>query len=92
MTIDVGFGDMHANALSIPGHVLLTLQVLLGYMLLGALVTRFAVLFSAGGPAADHLMHETQTSWQYFCRMFLKDINCFSDKNNLVSPLPEDSE
>jgi hypothetical protein len=26
-------------------------QVILGYVLLGALVTRFAVLFSAGGPA-----------------------------------------
>jgi hypothetical protein len=27
------------------------LQVILGYVLLGALVTRFAVLFTAGGPA-----------------------------------------
>jgi hypothetical protein len=31
--------------------VLLALQVFLGYVLLGALVTRFAVLFTAGGPA-----------------------------------------
>ncbi len=29
----------------------LMLQVILGYVLLGALVTRFAVLFTAGGPA-----------------------------------------
>ena len=36
---------------SILGHILLTFQVILGYVLLGALVTRFAVLFTAGGPA-----------------------------------------
>ena len=47
----LGFGDMHANVESILGHVLLTFQVILGYVLLGALVTRFAVLFTAGGPA-----------------------------------------
>ncbi len=47
----LGFGDMHANATSIWGHILLTFQVILGYVLLGALVTRFAVLFTAGGPA-----------------------------------------
>ena len=32
---------------------LLMAQVLLGYVLLAALVTRFAVLFTAGGPAGD---------------------------------------
>ena len=47
----LGFGDMHANCQSLWGHILLTLQVLFGYVLLGALVTRFAVLFTAGGPA-----------------------------------------
>lgn len=47
----LGFGDMHANCRSLWGHVLLTSQVLLGYVLLAALVTRFAVLFTAGGPA-----------------------------------------
>jgi len=51
----LGFGDMHANPhnpwWSGIGHLLLMLQVLLGYVLLGALVTRFAVLFTAGGPA-----------------------------------------
>ena len=47
----LGFGDMYANAQSIWGHILLTFQVILGYVLLGALVTRFAVLFTAGGPA-----------------------------------------
>ena len=47
----LGFGDMYANSQSIFGHILLTIQVILGYVLLGALVTRFAVLFTAGGPA-----------------------------------------
>jgi len=47
----LGFGDMHANCQSFWGHLLLTVQVILGYVLLGALVTRFAVLFAAGGPA-----------------------------------------
>ena len=48
----LGFGDMYANPESRLGHILLMLQVLLGYILLAALVTRFAVLFTAGGPAA----------------------------------------
>ena len=47
----LGFGDMYAKAQSIFGHLLLILQVLLGYVLLGALITRFAVLFTTGGPA-----------------------------------------
>jgi len=51
----LGFGDMYANAHSflrgLFGHALLALQVILGYVLLGALITRFAVLFTAGGPA-----------------------------------------
>ncbi len=47
----LGFGDIYANPDSSFGQVLLMLQVLLGYILLGALVTRFAVLFTAGGPA-----------------------------------------
>jgi hypothetical protein len=51
---------MHANCQSFWGHVLLTLQVLLGYVLLGALVTRFAVLFTAGGPAGRLVEHESE--------------------------------
>jgi hypothetical protein len=58
----LGFGDMYANVATeldyryanircVCGHLLLVIQVTLGYVLLGALVTRFAVLFSAGGPA-----------------------------------------
>ena len=48
----LGFGDMYASENSFWGHILLMVQVLLGYIMLGALVTRFAVLFTAGGPAA----------------------------------------
>jgi len=47
----LGFGDIAANPDSNLGQVLLMLQVILGYFLFGALITRFAVLFTAGGPA-----------------------------------------
>jgi len=46
-----GVGDIAANPDSPLGQTLLMIQVILGYVLLGALVTRFAVLFTAGGPA-----------------------------------------
>jgi len=48
----LGFGDMYAEPGSKISHILLILQVLFGYILLAALVTRFAILFLAGGPAA----------------------------------------
>ncbi len=57
----LGFGDMYANAQSILGHLLLMLQVILGYALLGALVTRFAVLFTAGGPAGSYTPMDKET-------------------------------
>ncbi|MBA7486763.1 hypothetical protein ES707_22324 [subsurface metagenome] len=52
----LGFGDMYANETRWGcewwfGHLLLILQVIMGYVLLGALVTRFSILFKAGGPA-----------------------------------------
>ncbi|MFA5252702.1 MAG: hypothetical protein WC454_08990, partial [Phycisphaerae bacterium] len=47
----VGFTNMHANAHSMWAHILVGLQMILGFVLLGALVTRFAVLFTVGGPA-----------------------------------------
>ncbi len=59
----LGFGDIAANPESACGELLLMLQVILGYVLLGALVTRFAVLFTAGGPAgkfADERRKETK--------------------------------
>jgi len=50
VTMTIGFGNMDANTNSLLGHIFVGLQVILGYVLLGALVTRFAVLFTAGGP------------------------------------------
>ena len=47
----LGFGDIAANRGSPIGQCLLMLQVILGYVMLGALITRFAILFTAGGPA-----------------------------------------
>lgn len=47
----LGFGDIYANETSIWGHVLLAIQVIMGYVLLGALITRLAVLFTGDGPA-----------------------------------------
>jgi len=52
---------MYARAQSICGHILLSLQVILGYVLLGALVTRFAVLFTAGGPAGEFTEKEQKS-------------------------------
>ncbi|MHC4475345.1 MAG: pentapeptide repeat-containing protein [Planctomycetota bacterium] len=54
----LGFGDIAANPDSWGGQVLLMVQVILGYVLLGALVTRFAVLFTAGGPAGKFASEE----------------------------------
>jgi hypothetical protein len=50
----LGFGDVHARPdcwWGVLGQGILMLQVILGYVLLGALVTRFAILFSGEGPA-----------------------------------------
>lgn len=46
----LGFGDIYANPGNWVGYIALIFHVILGYVLLGALVTRFAFLFSVGGP------------------------------------------
>lgn len=48
----LGFGDMCAHECSAAGYVILIAQVLLGYFLLGALITRLGVMFTASGPIA----------------------------------------
>ena len=58
----LGFGDIAANPDSWFGQTLLMIQVILGYVLLGALVTRFAVLFTAGGPAGKFA--DEKSLWQ----------------------------
>lgn len=45
----LGFGDIHAHPLSITGQALVMLQVLIGYVLLGALITRLSILFQDVG-------------------------------------------
>lgn len=57
----LGFGDIAANPDSWQGQVLLMAQVILGYVLLGALVTRFAVLFTAGGPTVNFTPMDKET-------------------------------
>jgi hypothetical protein len=57
----LGFGDMHANCRSFLGHLLLTIQVILGYVFLGALVTRFAILFTSDGPAGSFTPMDEET-------------------------------
>ena len=47
----LGFGDMHAKTTSYAGYFLLMLQVVLGYVMLGVLITRFGVMFTGSGPA-----------------------------------------
>ena len=46
----LGFGDIAANPSSSCGQVLLMLQVFCGYFVLGAIITRLSILFTAGGP------------------------------------------
>jgi len=60
----LGFGDAYASPTSHLGQFLLSLQVTLGYVLLGALVTRFAVLFAAGGPAARFFRDKGESASQ----------------------------
>jgi uncharacterized protein YjbI with pentapeptide repeats len=46
----LGFGDMNANPDSIRGHIILSFQVMIGYLLLGALICRFGIYFQSHGP------------------------------------------
>ena len=50
----LGFGDIHAHPESAWGHVLLMLQVALGYVLLGAIITRLGVAFTSEGPRYEN--------------------------------------
>ena len=49
----LGFGDMHANPTSEWGYTVLSAQVIMGYVMLGALVTRLGILFTGSGPMAE---------------------------------------
>lgn len=49
----LGFADIAANPDSWQGQLLLMTQVILGYVLLGALLARLVVLFTSDGPAGN---------------------------------------
>lgn len=46
----LGFGDMHAKPSSAKGQIIVVAQVICGYFLLGAIITRLGILFTSGGP------------------------------------------
>ncbi len=46
----LGFGDITATADRTPGYIIISVHVILGYIILGALITRFGTLFSSNGP------------------------------------------
>ena len=46
----LGFGDMHAKPSSAKGQLLVVCQVIWGYFLIGAIITRLGILFTSGGP------------------------------------------
>ena len=52
----LGFGDIYAQSGSFWGYILLTFQVLMGYILLGALIVRFGILFTSSGPSSSPTM------------------------------------
>jgi len=54
----LGFGDIAANPDSYCGQILLMVQVIFGYVLLGALITRMAVLFTGDGPMGEFAKNE----------------------------------
>lgn len=66
----LGFGDLTAHPTSITGHLLLMTQVFLGYVLLGALITRFAIMFQGGVgpvpkvPPAEGPIRQDSPWWQ----------------------------
>lgn len=49
--ITLGFSDMNAAPNSFFGNIAVTMQIISGYVILAALVTRISVLFNSNGPA-----------------------------------------
>jgi len=47
----LGFGDIKAHRKSTVGQFIVVAQVVCGYLLLGALITRLGILFTAAGPS-----------------------------------------
>lgn len=67
----LGFGDLTAKPNSIPGHALLMVQVAIGYVLLGALITRFAIMFQDGVGPVPRVPAVGEPPWKnsaWWCR------------------------
>ena len=58
----LGFGDMSAYPLTWYGHVIVMIQVLIGYLILGALVTRLGILFTGDGPISSVSSRDRQNT------------------------------
>jgi Uncharacterized low-complexity proteins len=52
--ITLGFGSMNAAPASLLGHITVALQIIAGYMILAALVSRIAIMFDSEGPDVEH--------------------------------------
>lgn len=46
----VGFGDIYANGTSVFSYLIISIQILIGYVMLGALLVRLGILFQGGLP------------------------------------------
>ncbi len=87
----LGFGDMYAAPGSIAGYFLLMLQVLLGYVLLGALITRLSILFTAEGPSGkftpdtekNGILLASSVFLLSFISVFFILLACYPDKTLL---------
>jgi len=60
----LGFGDMHAQPGNPYGYLLLMFHVVLGYLLLGALVTRLAILFTSAPPVSGPPSRRRKLNWR----------------------------
>jgi hypothetical protein len=55
-----GFGDLQPNPNLWYSYIVVGLHVIIGYLLLAALVTRLAILFTASGPASSVATDNTE--------------------------------
>ena len=52
--ITLGFGSMNAAPTSLFGHITVAIQIIAGYAILAALVSRIAIMFDSDGPDVSH--------------------------------------
>lgn len=81
----LGFGDIYADPRYWQGHVLLSLQVLFGYFLLGALVTRLGIMFTSKAPCPE-VPRADEDKWHYPLRQLWKKIRGKDSSSNGDGP------